>query len=411
MKWHWFWILLICCFQDDCSAEETPTTGTLPDICRSTLSTTTVTTTTVTEVEPDCSTSDTTTTISGTTDAIPEIKLNEVYIDGKGDSSFIEIKRKDSTTVLDLKNYFVAILSTNYDKGFHFQMKAVIPLEGKTMEIGEAIGYIGKIGLHANHIKTFGTVDVMYAPRNNFNSLLKVKNNGYLVIMLLYSNENKWNNEQLNPLSSELYQWILESYTDLIIYRGTKASTKCRTISQIFGQRIPTNLLTTFLEDTSRLEQTSSSNCGVLFQAFQMDQWKLTTPSVGEENICGDGGTINVDRDFARVSGPLNQEDCSDDCNYESNACSIKEDKLDNVLTNSKQTGSGTCSTSSNIAELKSTSAANKRRKQELTDDTSKLDTKWCSASQFKKEWETHIQCKMSNLLPLAGIVKTISQV
>lgn len=53
-----------------------------------------------------------------------DIIFNELFIDESGgDSSFIEIRRINSDTILDLRNHHIAILNSNRDNGFHLEVR------------------------------------------------------------------------------------------------------------------------------------------------------------------------------------------------------------------------------------------------------------------------------------------------
>ena len=66
----------------------------------------------------------------GQNDQPAKVIFNEVFIDESGsDSSFIEIRRACSDTILELENIHIAILNSDRKGGFHLEVKARTKVE------------------------------------------------------------------------------------------------------------------------------------------------------------------------------------------------------------------------------------------------------------------------------------------
>ena len=335
------------------------------------------------------------------TEPATKFLFNEVGLDANGLGHFIELKRNEGTDPVALDHHFIAVLNTRREKGCHFELRGLIKLSGTSMAAEQLIGWIGDPTLHdSNHLASF--MDVKKPPRMVDENLLKVKVNGYLVLMMIYAETEYWHTEELRPLIGEMQNWIMNNFYDVLIVKGPQASVKSTKLNQLLSKKVPSGSIK-YLEDTSRVPDVSQSNCGER-KPFQT-KWDLTSPTVGRENACP-GGTLDVEMELEDMSDSLPVESMDGDCQHMSEASFVNEQKLDLRLTEAKERGSGTCGyISGEMAEIRAQVSVSKKRRLLVSGETQMDELPWCMESEFKDEWIDHIEQYQSDLLPLAGNV------
>lgn len=343
----------------------------------------------------------------------PRVKLllNELGLDEEGGTKFfIEVKRDHGTEEIGLDHHYLAVLNTGYSKEFHLALRGLIKLKGTSLSSGQTIGYVGDQSLNENkHLVTFGNNHVGYPSRFNPGNLINVNDCGYLIIMSIYSEIEYWNAGELRPLKGSMKDWILNHLDDVSVVRGLKAGKTSPKLEQLLSSKVPTGILQ-FLEDTSHIPDISQSNCEMLPRPFRKD-WRLTAPTVGEENTNCPGGDLPRDVDMAELSessGEVPEDvDMESDCRFEtlSDGSFVNQEKLDKRLLAAKASGSSCPSADGEMAEIRAQVSVNKKRKLILSnDDPEVVEDPWCRKSQFQKEaWTSHIEQYQSDLLPLAG--------
>ena len=351
-----------------------------------------------------------------------KVIFNEIFIDEPGgDLSFIEIRRTNSDTVMDLQNIHIAILNSDRKGGFHLEVKAIIKVKKqfhnhannhifffqvrgifsfkeKQLAIGQNIAYIGKENEHpGTNIGHFGDDSMVYAKAMHPGKILEIRQDGYLVMMLFESQLKFEGNIQRKDTEA-----ILNGFFDALFVGGPNIRPKCHKLYELVNLKISSNLMH-IMQDITGTE-VSLSNC-LGDQAtfpFWSKQWRITDRSPGRENVCPGREQPNMDVAIAKISEPSVPHDISDDCNAVSTAAFSKKRKLDEILVESSSGPSCPVQLDGEMADIEVREEANDAVVKRLRGDV-ETNPPWCPKDNFDTAWIQHIKSHQSKLLPLAG--------
>ena len=350
----------------------------------------------------------------------PPVIFNEVYLDESGgDTSFIEIRRINSDTILHLQSWHIAILNSNRNNKFHlevregenyidifsistnnnvFQVRGVFSFNGKRLEVGQKIAYIGKENVDIGNawIGNFGDHSMVYSSGFSPATILGVKKFGYLVIILFKSERQFEGN--VGRLETD---YILNGFYDAIFVRGEKASPNCRSLAKLVNPPISKNLF--HIMDDITGTGVSLSNClgEQVSLPFWSKQWRHTKPSPGKENECPGRVQPNMDVEMAEVSAPSVPDDISDDCNEVSTAAFSKKRKLDEIIEETTAGPSCPVHIDGEMADIDVFAEATNAIERELGNDVP--NPSWCPQHNFDEAWIHHIKEHQSEILPVGG--------